>query len=391
MPDTPNPTPEGQEPDDVEIPISGAPLFDPAILGNMGGDVDIQARYKAAQARMGVGAPNPGPGQPGHVHNADGSCCGQDAVVKVMDARTPDLESNFAPGVSNEQILDAILQLPTDHLIPWEMCELPSQGFFYPWGSPTVEVRAMGQVADKILATPRLAQDGQSIDYLLKECVRFPVPDFDPMDLLVGDRVFLLYYLRGITHGNMYEFVVTCQNTDCQKPATYSYDLNNLARTIRRFDPAMGPEPYKIVLPYLTRATGREFWVTARFVRGRDTTNMMAMRRTKKKAFVAPTIRAGRPQRPQPGGPQREIEIDETLTENLELVIQTAMGSPNRQKISALVAKMHSTDTAAIREWLREYTPGIETVVTLNCPECGQQFVVELPITESFFRPTQVR
>lgn len=393
MPDTPpsnpNINPEGQESEDVEIPIGG---FDPSMLGM--GD-DIQSRYKARQASMGVTpnpGTNPGPGLPGHVHNADGSCCGQNPVVNVMGARTPDLESKFAPGVSNEQILDAILQLPTEHLLPWEVCELPSQGAFYPWGSPTVEVRAMGQVADKILATQRLAQDGQSVDYLLKECVRFPSPDFDPMDLLTGDRVFLLFYLRGITHGNLYEFAVTCQNPDCGRPHTYTYDLNELARTIKKFDPILGPEPYKVVLPYLSRATGHEFWVSVRFVRGRDTTNMLALRRTRKKAFVAPTIRAGRPNRmPVPGGPQREIEIDETLTENLELVIQSAMGSTNRQKISALVAKMHSTDTAVIREWLRDNSPGIETVVTLNCPECGQQFIVELPITESFFRPTQTR
>lgn len=338
------------------------------------------------------GESNPAPGQPGHVHSEDGSCC---KPVDIMNCRRPDLEAQFGPGVSNEQLLDAIIQLPTEQLIPWELCELPSQGHFYPWGTATVEVKAMGQVADKILATQRLAADGQSIDYLLRECVRFPVPDFDPMDLLAGDRVFLLYYLRGITHGNIYEFAVTCQNQDCGRPHTYSYDLNNLAQTIKKFDTSMGQEPFKVVLPYLSETTGREFWVQVRFIRGRDTTNMLAMRRTKKKAFVSPTIRAGRPGQPPVAGQfqrqQRQVEIDDTLTENLELVIQSAMGVQDRRRIGMLVQKMHSTDTAAIREWLREYSPGIETVVTLRCPECGGEFIVELPITESFFRPTQKR
>ena len=46
-------------------------------------------------------------------------------------------------------------------------------------------------------------------------------------------------------------------------------------------------------------------------------------------------------------------------------------------------------DTAAIREWLRENTPGIDSTVTITCPSCDTSFTVELPITESFFRPTQ--
>jgi hypothetical protein len=42
---------------------------------------------------------------------------------------------------------------------------------------------------------------------------------------------------------------------------------------------------------------------------------------------------------------------------------------------------------AIIREWLRLNSPGIDTQVDLNCADCGQEFRVMLPITESFFRP----
>jgi len=255
-------------------------------------------------------------------------------------------------------------------------------------------VRAMGQMAERVLATTRLVQDGQSIDYLFRECVRFPDQSFDPMDLLVGDRIYLLYYLRGITHGNIYEFAVTCQRPECGQTSTHSYDLNNLASTVRVADPSLGQEPFKVTLPYLSECSGRDFWVGVRFLRGRDTSNMVAMRRTKKRMFAAPAVRAGhdrdRGRGRSPFNRQQEVVIDDTLTENLQMVIESIMGvTKDRGKIAALVSRMHATDTAAIREWLREYSPGVETMVKLGCPECGQDFTVELPITESFFRPTQ--
>jgi hypothetical protein len=305
-----------------------------------------------------------------------------------MSARRAHLQDVAGPGCSDVDLVDAILQLPAERLIPWEVCSIPSNGIYYGWPSRTVEVRAMGQTAEKVLANQRLAQSGQSIDYLFRECVRYPDPNFDPMDLLVGDRMFLLYYLRGITHGNMYEFAMTCPNPQCGKSSTHSYDLNNLASTIRQADPSIGVEPYKVVLPYLSESIGREFWVGLRFLRGRDTNNMIAMRRTKKRAFAAPAIRAGKS---NPFKRQDDAPVDDTLTENLQLVIVSLMGVQDRVKINSFVQRMHATDTAAIREWLREYSPGIESTVTLNCPECGQEFTVELPLTESFFRPTQKR
>lgn len=308
-----------------------------------------------------------------------------------LSARVSHLEDVVGPGSSNAELLDAVLQLPHERLIPWESCPLPSQGFYYGWGTAGVEVRAMGQAAEKILATQRLAQSGQSVDYLFRECVRFPDPAFDPMDLLVGDRMFLLYYIRGITHGNTYEFAITCPNPQCAKSSTHSYDLNRLASTIQAAKPELGTEPFKVTLPYMSTCVGREFWVSLRFLRGRDTNNMIAMRRTKKR-IATPAARAGRePRNPFADRQREQIVIDDTLTENLQLVIQSIMDIPDRGRINQFVEKMHATDTAAIREWLRENSPGIDSAVSLNCPECGQEFNVELPITESFFRPTQKR
>jgi hypothetical protein len=307
-----------------------------------------------------------------------------DSAVNVMEANIADLGSLSAPGTTTEEFLDKLIKTPQEQLIPWETCSLPSRGIYYDWPNGEVQVRAMGQAAEKILATQRLAQTGQSIDYLFRECCSFP-EDFDPLNLLLGDRIFLLYYLRGITHGNQYEFAVTCPT--CEEVTTHTYDLNLLASTITWADTSVGNEPFKVVLPYLTEATGRDVWVSVRFLRAADANSMIAKQKTIKKATARPGQARNRldPRQQQ----QESHEIDQSITDNLEKIIMNVMGVDNPFTIKSFINKLHATDTASIREWLRENTPGIDTTVALTCSNCDGEFTVELPISESFFRPTK--
>lgn len=298
------------------------------------------------------------------------------------------------PGENPDEFLDKLLRTPQDQLIPWESCYLPSKGLYYDgnWDDGCVKVRAMGQVAEKILATQRLAQSGQSIDYLFRECCQFP-DGFDPINLLLGDRVFLLYFIRGITHGNIYEFALTCPNSECQAVSTHAYDLNDLAKTITWAQSSLGPEPFRISLPYLSKATQRDVWVSVRYLRAYDANAILAKKKTKEKLKVRPggTVRTRGQQKPVDVSLQRQQsqQLDDTVTENLEKVIVSVMGSTDPFKIRQFVQQMHAQDTATIREWLRENTPGIDSSVIVECPECNREHTVELPITESFFRPSK--
>ncbi len=305
-----------------------------------------------------------------------------DHPVNRIESHVSNLSGIAAPGDTNEEFLNKLLQTSPEQLIPWEECHLPSKGLYYNWSDGVIQVRAMGQVAEQILATQRLAQDGQSIEYLFRECCRFP-EGFDPVDLLLGDRIFLLYYLRGITHGNVYEFAITCTNPDCGSTSTHSYDLNELAQTIVWADESLGPEPFRVDLPYLSKATGRDVWVGVRFLRTVDSYEMLARRKVKKKAV-------------RPGGArnrrsvvQERQTLDDTINDNMEKIIISVMGVTDPFTIRNFIPRMHSQDTATVREWLRENTPSIDTTIEIQCPDCSQDFVVELPITESFFRPSK--
>lgn len=298
-----------------------------------------------------------------------------------------DLSQFAQKATTPEELIDLIINKSPEELLTWEKVILPSKGYYYDGRIPDGEVlvRPMGLQTDKILATSRLTQTGQAIDYVFKHCVKMPDKDFDPLDLLAGDRMFLLFYLRGITHGNNYEFSVTCANETCKVLGTHEYDLNKLATTIRV--PKNRQEPIKISLPYFSDITGRDIWVEARFARGRDVQVMMRQQKMKERMKVSEARNA------KTGTPMgsNDISLDTTIEENLNLLITSVNGVRNPLKITEIIKRLHGRDSAVIREELKNNSPGIDAEIIITCQSCSQEMRIELPITESFFRPTQPR
>lgn len=315
--------------------------------------------------------------------------------IKSSTNRSSEMKDIIKAGMSNEEIVNALVSMPEERLIPWELCTLPSQGRFYKdghgniWQDGSVQVRAMTQTAEKVLATDRLAQSGQAIDYLLRECVKLP-DGFDSVDLLITDRTFLLYYIRGITHGNMYEFAVECPNDDCRKKSIHEYDLNILASTVRVPSIALGSEPFKVVLPYASETMGRDIWVQVRMLRGIDIQNMVNRRKVRQRAIVRPGQENNPFQRKMQEAKEK-ITLDQSLTEIMEKNIVSVMGITTPQIVQSFVARMHARDSGTIREFLRENTPGIDSTISISCPNCNNEFTVEIPISETFFRPGRAK
>lgn len=296
---------------------------------------------------------------------------------------TPPTEETVPATLSDEQVLHEILSKPNEELMPWTSAILPSGGHYYDGkvDGGMVEIRPMNWFTDKILATSHLAHSGKSIDEIFKKCVRFK-DDFDPQNLLLGDRAYLLYAIRGITHGPKYEYMVTCQNPDCGCTFADEYNLNDLMveGKIKYADPTIGPEPFPVVLPYLTELYkekfGRPIEVRVRFMRGYDLQHMMQQAKMKKRV-------GGRQQKQS----NREM-LDETMEQNMKRLVVSVMGSDSPAMIDRFLNKLHARDSAAIRSFIREHSPGVDAEINVVCPECDQEMRMELPITESFFRPT---
>jgi len=259
--------------------------------------------------------------------------------------------------MTTDELLRAIASSPTELLIPWEDVQLPSRGLFYEgWTNGVVRVRAMTQNDEKVFANRRLIQSGQALDHLFNNCVEFPT-NIDPADLLVGDRTFLLYYIRGVTFGNMYEFQMTCPNEACQVISTHSYNMNELYQTVIYADESLGSEPFKVV-KFNKRASN--------------------------------TVRAGNVRR----GGNRKNQPESVESNRAEAILESSLAKSivcfNNNSdpviIRQLTQKLHAADNAAIRQFLMTNSPGIDTTVTIICPECSNEVTIELPITDGFFR-----
>lgn len=304
-----------------------------------------------------------------------------DAQNHMFEESKVDIADQIKPSATASDVVDAILNLPEEKLIPWETCELPSRGIYYGWQNGLIRVRAMTQVAEKILATQRLAQSGEAIDYLFRNCCEFP-DKFDPAHLLIGDKTFILFYLRGITYGNMYEFAVKCP--ECANTSTFSYDLNMLAGTIKWADAAMGPGPFRIDLPHASKVTGQKVWINVRFLTSADVNGIAQRKKVRAKAVTKANV---------PGRRFADSKsIDDTITENLDMMTVAIMDSVvDRMRIKMFIEKLHAVDTSEIRSWLKDHTPGIDVTTELQCPDCDNEYKVGLPITEDFFRPAKPR
>ncbi|RLF30369.1 MAG: hypothetical protein DRN07_08700, partial [Thermoplasmata archaeon] len=77
--------------------------------------------------------------------------------------------------LTQEDVLQDILQRGREAVLPWEKVMLPSRGLYYDGLIPDgiVDVRPMGLDVEKILATTRFAQDGRNLDMMFQRCVKF--------------------------------------------------------------------------------------------------------------------------------------------------------------------------------------------------------------------------
>lgn len=281
-----------------------------------------------------------------------------------------------------KSFLDSVLSDSIDKFLPWEDVKLPSEGLYYDGKIPDgiVQVRPFGLQAEKIMATQRLVKSGKSMDHIFEHYVKLP-NDYNQQDLLASDRSFLLYYLRGITYGNDYEFSITCSNEDCKMVSPHIQDLSQLYTNMKKPNREIGPEPFKVILPYFSSLFSKEtgdkidFWVKLRFLRGRDLYQLFQKSKNDKYS-----------------------NLSDTIEQNLALFIVEIMddvesntGCSDHFKINKFIQKLHSVDSSTIRDFIKENTPLLDTVVRVECPHCNNEMKIELPINENFFRPAKSR
>ena len=96
--------------------------------------------------------------------------------------------------------------VPDEYKVPYDVIELPSQGLLYKNKKSTVKVEYLTAYDENILTSPNLLNSGKVLDVLLERKVKDL--GFDIKELVSGDRMAILVYLRTTGLGNEYEQMV---------------------------------------------------------------------------------------------------------------------------------------------------------------------------------------
>jgi hypothetical protein len=239
--------------------------------------------------------------------------------------------------------------------------ELPSHGKLYKNISEdadiqngVIKIRQMTMREEKILTTDRFIQNGKALDMILENCIKSPI---NPLDLLSGDRLYILFYLRGMSYGLDYDFNVRCYH--CQHDFIQTVTVDSLP--IKEWEDDV-EEPFEFTLPI------SKYNVKMHFMRGSEENKLLQSSR-EMKGFNEP---------------------DNTALESILLLVDE-ISDPDGNKLNKFdkedfLNNLVTGDTETIREELEKRDCGIQPIKNVFCPKCNRQLEFNVPLGRNFFR-----
>ena len=257
-----------------------------------------------------------------------------------------------------------IMKEEFDWEVPVELVPIPSEGKIYPQGSAlhgkkALEITAMTAKEEDILASRALIQKGTVISHLIKSCVLDKT--VDPDHMILGDRNALMISIRVTGYGSSYPAESTCPACNTRSKQDYSLtDLEIKRLTIKPVSKGQNLFEYK--LPVSKKV------VQFKFLTGSDERERSTTEARKKKVLGS----AG---------------LESSVTSRLEQIVVSVDGVTDRAKVNHFVKCMPALDSRSLRKHVDENEPGIDMSVWMNCPHCGTDSQVGLPIGANFFWP----
>jgi len=244
------------------------------------------------------------------------------------------LEQSQASQEAKQEIIDDLLKdLPSDSAIE---IELPSECKIYKLTDPgaPITLRPMTFEDEKNIVGSKPNED--PINVILSKCVT----NLNVGDLLSIDKLYLIMKLREISYGNEYKTLLICPSCKAENPITVLLSDLGVNPVPDDFQ-----EPITVMLPSVKKE------VKIRFPRVRD---------------------------------EKLISDPQKMMDQLWRFIEELGGHKDKSIISAVLDKLPLKDARTILNAMKTEF-GIETGIKLECSECEEVSVVELPINANFF------
>lgn len=210
-----------------------------------------------------------------------------------------------------------------------------------------VELREMTGAEESLLTNRRLMKDGEAVNQVLKNCIlrlgdKTEIAAKDVLDLVSGDRLYILVRLRQISFGEEMDLSLACPNKDCGETTDIQVCLEDLEVT------AYGTE--------------REF--------------TFELPRSKK--IVAFVLLDGHMEKRLAS--LKEPSIHAAMLMRIKEIDGKA---PNKNSLEELPA----FDLTALRQEMQRVDGGIDTTVNAVCASCGARIVTRLEAEPAFLFP----
>lgn len=241
---------------------------------------------------------------------------------------------------------------------------LPSRGILYEGQIPEgrYELRKMTAQEDALIfqsGGASLAHD--RINRVINACAKLP-NGFDPLDLLLTDRMAILLSLRIITFGAQYSIPYRCSY--CRNQGKFQL---NVLEDLNQTEAEDGlEEPIDVMLDDVGKL------VSMRFLRGRDEERVM--KRSKRLMM------------------QSNDASDQSYYHRMALQIVAIDGDTSRTlaDVEDFIRSLSAADVARMRNAVDKQEPGIDLRVYPVCKGCGAMNEMMLPFTAEFFRPSDI-
>jgi len=246
--------------------------------------------------------------------------------------------TNDLPKVSEDKLeaIDKILEyLPPEVEIP---VSLPSRGRFYNLLEPSepITVRPMTFDDEKAIANTKRGKV-DPINLLLSRCVN----NLSIGEIILMDKIYLLYKIREASYGSDYKALVTCPKCDAESEVTVDLSKLNVNEV-----PEDMENPREIKL-----------------------------KKIKKKAKVRfPRL-----------SEEKYFSLTEDTNTQFWRFVEEVDGCTDKQVISEVIKKLPLADIHTIIEEITQINYGVDPKINFICSECEGESVVDVQVGENFF------
>jgi len=245
--------------------------------------------------------------------------------------------------------------VPEELRTPYDIIELPSQALLYPNRKSNVKVEYLTARDESIITSPNIVANNKVVDTLLERKVKDL--GFDVTELLEGDRVAILVYLRVTGFGSDYtQLVWNDKKSEYEEGVVDLSSLKPKKLTIKpdednNFDYELPISKKKIKFRFLNSKDDQEI----------DIIDEQYMKRN-------------------------NTEISNRIIITLERQVVSIDGETDKIKLSSILKNLKIMDSRSLRKYISDIEPGLN-LDTVARTQGGESVPTFLKFNRSFFWP----